>query len=366
MGTFKKNQIVEDIKSVEKNIDSTLLNAVDGFQGGIASNTPAIHTSASKEGFTSKETRQQFESLLQEPSTELQEFRETKALIDQNFEQNFKPDFSYQAEQEKIDREIKQVKDHLKAQVGNTLYDPEELEGFDQGVKVQPRRKITEGMTTESVSAPKVLDNGAIPPPNRAATKVDLSKLTEADIMNLPFIEATTDIVPSIMSLKPIDPLIRFRWVNFKDSSGGNMHKYQALGFTQATPDDVDQKVTPICESCIQGTQIKYIDVMLMKINVVKLMSRYKANILEATGRLKNYQESGRSAAQTAFDNLIYNGVSDANINKGESLRNVMRRMKQAGHNIEFFIPGFEESVSMQNGPSDEAFMSGRAFSGNQ
>jgi hypothetical protein len=141
----------------------------------------------------------------------------------------------------------------------------------------------------------------------RTATKEDLAHIDESMILDLPFIKASDFSIPGQYDPKPKDPSIRFRWVNCVNALQSNMQRFLALGFTPATPDDVNQDKTPLADSMIQGTQIKQYDVILMKINVLKLMSLYKKNIQDSAYKLDaaTSGDLGRAAAGQAFEDLL-------------------------------------------------------------
>lgn len=141
----------------------------------------------------------------------------------------------------------------------------------------------------------------------KQATAEDLANIDESMILDLPYIKASDFSIPGQYDPKPKDPAIRFRWVNCVNALQSNMQRFLALGFVPATPDDVDQEKTPLADSMIQGTQIKQYDVILMKINVMALMSLYKKNIQDSAFKLDSVT-SGRmaeAAAGQAFSDLI-------------------------------------------------------------
>jgi hypothetical protein len=135
------------------------------------------------------------------------------------------------------------------------------------------------------------------------ATKADMANIDESMIMDLPMIKASDFSIPGQYDPKPIDPAVRFRWVNFVNWVQGNLHRFMALGFECASPDDVDQVRTPLADNMIQGTQIKQYDVVLMKINVLKLMALYKRTVLSSLSKLDlvNSGKMGLAAAQQTF-----------------------------------------------------------------
>jgi hypothetical protein len=157
----------------------------------------------------------------------------------------------------------------------------------------------------------------------RAAEKIDISQIDESVIMRLPQIKAASFEIIDILNPKPKDPAIRFRWVNYKNNVAGNMSRYLALGFTVATLADVDLEKTPIDPSMIDGTQIKYYDVVLLSINVLRLMALYKANILKSANRLIKAKERGLNEANRQFaENLKSDGRMVAGYNRAKQALN--------------------------------------------
>lgn len=140
------------------------------------------------------------------------------------------------------------------------------------------------------------------------AQEVDLENLDESMIMNMPEIKASSFKIIDVLNPKPKDKSIRFRWANCKNYVAGNLGKYLAIGFQVASIDDVDQKKTPIDPSMIEGSQIKFYDVILLKINVVQLMGLYKRNILRSVDKLTKAKEKGLAEATRQFQA----GVSDS------------------------------------------------------
>lgn len=134
-----------------------------------------------------------------------------------------------------------------------------------------------------------------------AATEIDLENLDESMIMDMPEIKAASFKIIDMLDPKPKDKSLRFRWANCKNHVAGNLGKYLAIGFQVAQLDDVDQVRTPIDPSMVDGTQVKYYDVMLLKINVIKLMELYKTNILKSISRLVKLKDRGLAEANRQF-----------------------------------------------------------------
>jgi hypothetical protein len=135
----------------------------------------------------------------------------------------------------------------------------------------------------------------------RPADDIDLEHLDESMIMDMPQIKASAFKIIDILDPKPKDKSIRFRWANYKNYVGGNLGKYLAIGFQVASVDDVDQKRTPIDASMVDGTQIKWYDVILIKINVIRLMELYKTNIIKSVNKLEKAKVKGLAEANRQF-----------------------------------------------------------------
>lgn len=139
----------------------------------------------------------------------------------------------------------------------------------------------------------------------RPAEEIDLANLDESMIMDMPSIKATAFKIIDILDPKPKDKVIRFRWANYKNFVGGNLGKYLAIGFQVASIDDIDQKRTPIDPSMVDGTQIKWYDVLLLKINVIRLMELYKTNIIKSVSKLEKAKVKGLAEAGRQFQSDI-------------------------------------------------------------
>jgi hypothetical protein len=174
----------------------------------------------------------------------------------------------------------------------------------------------------------------------RPATEVDIENLDESHIANMPEIKAATFEIIDMLNLKPKDKTIRFRWANFKNYVAGNLSRYFSLGYSIASIDDVDIQRTPVDPSMIEGTQVKYYDIVLIKIPVIRLMELYKANIVKAANRLIKSRERGIREAQRAFVNEVQqSGKLQGGYNK-------MREQMQGEEPVVFYTPGVEEFVS--------------------
>jgi len=222
----------------------------------------------------------------------------------------------------------------VKAQVGNTSG---ERAGFSRTVSKSPYQP----------------DVQIIPPPSsadqnsgqqgkafdaRPAQPSDLSKLTEADILNLDFVDAKSFDIPAMLQVQPKDGNIRFRWVNFKNYEGGNYAMFKALGFQNAVPADV---AGGLSEHLLKedGT-IKWFDVVLMKVPVLHLMGIYKKNIIKALMKVGRWQTEAIAQAKRTLDHDV-----------GSDVLNALRKQ---GKNIEFYAPTAKEM-----GDQDKSFTEG-------
>jgi len=196
-------------------------------------------------------------------------------------------------------KQQKQDKDNTMTSVA-----PEEYKGPHPGVHVTPSsdRKAYEGSGPLSHREREDL---VIRLKTRTATSEDMSRIDESMIFDLPFIKAADFSIPGQYDPKPIDLMIRFRWVNCVNALQSNMQRFLALGFVLATPEDVDQVKTPLADTMIQGTQIRQYDVVLMKIPLLQLMSLYKRNMESSAQKLDMIRDGSLAAAQQTFVDLV-------------------------------------------------------------
>lgn len=278
-----------------------------------------------------------------------------------------------------VNREEKEIREFSKeptladiqakqAARGNTLLETPSVNDFSPDIQVSGRR--AEALSSASISRPTVIDqtgNGTEATTTaRGATKIDISKLDESMIMSMPFIKATANIVPGILFLKPKSANIRFRWVNFKNWEGGNYQKFKALGYQNAGVDDVDQEKTPVGDNCIDGTQIKWYDVILMKIDVFVLMGLYKANIMGSLEKVGRFQETALSQAQKQFNEALYNELVTAGKYEGQAMISAYKRLENATGKslVQFYVPGLDgkSDKDFYSSQGDEGFISGSSL----
>src|SRR5579859_336820 len=221
-------------------------------------------------------------------------------------------------------------------QTGHSILSADEYKGMTPDIQVTKRN--TGFSSAETAQEFRVNDplKGVSKNPNqpvRTANDVDLSKIDETMVMDLPFIAVTEFKLIDSLNLKPKDPGTRFRWVNYKNFVAGNMGRYVALGFEPASIDDVNTKETPVDNSMVDGSTVKYYDIQLFKIHVLKLMALYKKNIIQSLGRIRNFQEAGKAAAEKQFnDDITSNPQLMAGLHK-------MRIANNGEAPIEFYKP---------------------------
>lgn len=198
-------------------------------------------------------------------------------------------------------------------------------EFYDKQAGFQPAIEHPDSPASQRRPISRISNKVATP-----ATEIDLENLNESMIMDMPEIKAASFKIIDMLDPKPKDKSIRFRWANCKNHVAGNLGKYLAIGFQVAQLDDVDQVRTPIDPSMVDGTQVKYYDVLLLKINVIKLMELYKTNILKSISKLVKAKEKGLAEANRQFQ-------SDISATPGASAQ--LSKYRQAlGHEpVEFY-----------------------------
>lgn len=132
----------------------------------------------------------------------------------------------------------------------------------------------------------------------KPATQQDLTRLDESMIMALPQIKAATFELNSFLNPKFKDKTLRGRWANSKNFVAGNLHRFLSLGFQIASVDDIESDID---SSLVNGTTMQYHDVILLKINVIRLMELYKSGVMKAYDRLENATQKGLSEANRQF-----------------------------------------------------------------
>lgn len=193
-------------------------------------------------------------------------------------------------------------------QVGMQVHDPEFYEKQQQFVGghevIDTRDRTTKRVNRDAIwreSTDKekatVLNRELAKP----ATQQDLTRLDESMIMSLPQIKAASYELQGYLHPKFKDKTLRGRFANFKNYVEGNLHRFLAIGFQIASVEDIDQESTPVPSSMIDGTTIKYHDVILLKINVIRLMELYKAGILKSQDRLAHARQKGIAEANRQF-----------------------------------------------------------------
>ena len=228
------------------------------------------------------------------------------------------------SEQTSEDNLTQKVIDRLKVEAaqgkGNVL---NEQQGFSRTVSKSPYQPDVQIIPPPS-SADQNAGSQAKP---RPATAVDMSNITESDILNLDFVDAKAFDIPAMLQVKPKDGNVRFRWVNFKNYEGGNYAMFKAIGFQNAKPEDVEGEVS---EHLLKedGT-IKWFDVVLMKVPVLHLMGIYKKNIIKALMKVGRWQTEAIAQAKRTLDHEV-----------GSDVLNALRKQ---GKQIEFYAPTVKE-----------------------
>lgn len=215
---------------------------------------------------------------------------------------------------------------------GMTLNSPEDIKNH---LPNTPRNEVVTPVQARTQGVGFSVSDDGRKEGTRPANRIDLSKLDESMILEIPEIEAATFELIGLLDPKPKDKSIRFRWANYKNNVQGNLARYYALGYSNASIDDVDQEQSPIHESMIDGTTIKYYDIMLLKIPVLRLMSLYKANIVKSVNRLIKFKERGIKEARREFNDSL-SGRDKTRYNEFKSTL-----QKEP---VEFYVPGAEES----------------------
>jgi len=207
--------------------------------------------------------------------------------------------------------------------------------GFDPAFEVRSKGETEfEEVKTSKANVDAVAASGIGTTKTRPASAIDLSNIDESMIMNMPQIKAASFEIIDILNPKPKDPAIRFRWANYKNAVAGNLGRLKSLGFEVAHVDDVDMAKSHIDESMIDGTQIKYYDVILMKVGTIRLMSLYKANIIKSVSKLARIKKQGIAEAQRTF------AADVESIPGGARAYNRAKQAIGGREPVEFYDPG--------------------------
>lgn len=119
--------------------------------------------------------------------------------------------------------------------------------------------------------------------------------MTDEEVFEDASIEAKPLYMPEMLSVKPKDPNYILRWVNFKNQSGMNLQRMQLMGFTNASPKDVEG-LNP--EIMLHDGALRYMDVILMKIQRLRYQQHLKANYI------KNQLSVGNKVVGAAKDTV--------------------------------------------------------------
>ena len=216
-----------------------------------------------------------------------------------------------------------------KQDLGNTLLPPETYNRgmFEPAIEAQTDR--TRGLAgqvnvdPQSRYVPNTFSDKA-----RPAEQIDLANLDESNVMQIPFLETKDFDLPKIMDVHPKDKSLRFRWANFKNMEGAQYATLCAMGFTNCVPQDCVEE--DLMKSLVkEDGAIKYFDVVLVKINVLLLMARYKRNIMKAMNQVARWDQAAMREAENTFRNSVS--------------QDLLAAMKRQGIQVDFYSPTMGE-----------------------
>lgn len=129
-------------------------------------------------------------------------------------------------------------------------------------------------------------------------------------------IVARSLILPSYLDVLSKDPSVAFRWVNFKGGEGRQLFYARSFGFVNATPEDIASELDKSMVKDQDGGLVCG-DLVLMKVNKLKLFQKYKMNVLRANAMAgsQNAHTEAMDKAQTEFKADL--GSNAANYAKG-------------------------------------------------
>lgn len=153
---------------------------------------------------------------------------------------------------------------------------------------IKPVTPVINNLNAAAPEVPKVIETPKVAEPKA------IRDMSESEILADASIEARPLMMPQQLDVKSRRPEYAFYWVNRKGDQGTRHEKFLALGFTNATKEDVhglDESVM------IQGNSIILGDLILMKCLKEKYYGYLKYNMLKANNAVKA-QASPRSAAR--------------------------------------------------------------------
>lgn len=161
-------------------------------------------------------------------------------------------------------------------------------------------------------------------------TAEQIASLREEDILENPLITAKSLDIPAILDLQPKDPTMMFRWVHLKGYDGQNYAIRKSQGFVDARPEDIkgfdpkDPEATLPTGTIVDG-KVMYIDVVLMKIEKLKLFGHYKRVLEKSNKALRKPGDKAVLEAQAFFASEVGQGV--------------LNMLRAQGKDVSFYIP---------------------------
>lgn len=136
--------------------------------------------------------------------------------------------------------------------------------------------------------------------------------------------------IPSYLDVFPKDPTVAFRWVNFKGGEGRQFFFAKSFGFVNASLEDCANEIDPVMVKNQDGGLICG-DLLLMKINKLKLFAQYKSNVLKANALAdsSNLHDKALGKANTTFNEDL----------PPEAQRYAGKRVDGQRPRVEFFRP---------------------------
>lgn len=166
-----------------------------------------------------------------------------------------------------------------------------------------PKATSKVATATQQVEPPKA---STLTVETKTADEIDLDDLDETTLLKYN-IEARSLEGMALMNLKPSHNDIVLRYCYYTGNENDqttrtNMARYKAWKFEFATIDDVQGGEAGLGDCYIDSAnKIRYADVVLMKINKIRLMSHYKAGLLRSLNRVDLANMEATQMAETTF-----------------------------------------------------------------